>query len=210
MLGLLVLANIASFIAFVIGLINPKLVLRGDKRTRLKSSLLYFGVFLASGFTAGALAPKKSEPIAIVTPIAKPRVEAKPTPTPSPVLTTKEVKPTPTPSSTPTPTVTPASIAFDPSVCKTGDYLPVNGASTALYTTCQYINLNSLKPESVSIVTWKNGDAEVAVQELQAESGFEKVMWRDYTLSENPNKDVCVHYVDKSVSCYKFSTEPNN
>ncbi|MBW4675926.1 MAG: hypothetical protein KME52_18465 [Desmonostoc geniculatum HA4340-LM1] len=37
MLGLLALINIASFIAFVVGLINPKLVLRGDKRTRLRT-----------------------------------------------------------------------------------------------------------------------------------------------------------------------------
>jgi Excalibur calcium-binding domain len=203
MLGLLVLANIASFIAFVVGLINPKLVLRGDKRTRLKSSLLYFGVFLASGFTAGVLAPKKSEPIA-VTPIAKPRVEAKSTPTTSPILTTKEVKLT----STPTPTVAPASVAFDPAVCNTGDYLPVNGASIALYTTCQYININSLKPESVSVVTGANDKNNAEVQELRAESGFEGVTWRDYTLDPESKRDVCVEYKDESVSCFTFSN-PN-
>ncbi len=219
MLGLLGLLNIASFIAFVTGLINPKLVLRGDKRTRLKSSGIYFGIFLVSGFTAGALAPKKSEPVAAVAPVPAPKAAIKPTPTQEvkqlPTQTPEqEAKSSPTPAPTkevtpsPTPKVTPASIAFDPAVCNTDAYLPVNGASIALYTTCQYIKTGSIKPESVSIVTWKNGDAEASVQELQAESGFEKFMWRDYTLAPESGKDVCIHYKDQSVACLNFSS-PN-
>ncbi|RCJ20189.1 hypothetical protein A6S26_05555 [Nostoc sp. ATCC 43529] len=204
MLGLLVLLNIASFVAFAAGLVNPKLVLRGDNRTRLKSSALYLGLFLVSGFTVGANAPKKPEPIASA-PIPAPKAETKPAPTQTPE---QQIKPSSTPmevTPNPTPTQTPASIAFDPAACNTDDHLPVNGASIALYTTCQYIKTGSIKPESVSIVTWKNGDAEAAVQELESESGFEKVMWRDYTLAPESGKDVCIHYKDQSVSCLTFS-----
>ncbi|MCC5636349.1 hypothetical protein LC593_10855 [Nostoc sp. CHAB 5844] len=200
MLDLLVLINVASLMAFVAGLINPKLVLRGKNRTRLKSSGLYLGLFLASGFTCGALAPKKSEPIAVVAPVARPNPatvkEAKPMPTPP-----QKITPTPTP----TPTITPQFTAFDPSVCKSDLYLPINGASIALYTTCQYININSLKPESVSVVTDANDKNNANVQELQAESGFEGVTWRDYTLNPESKRDVCIEYKDESVSCLWFS-----
>lgn len=199
MLGLLALINIASLVAFVTGLINPKLVLRGDNRTRLKSSGLYLGLFLISGFTCGALAPKKSEPVAAVAPVPAPTQEAKPTPTQEAAI------PSPTPVEA-IPTPTPEFVAFDPAVCKTDDYLPVNGASIALYTTCQYIKTGSIKPDAVSVVTGVDGTNEHSVQELQAESGFEKVMWRDFTLSSD--KDSCVEYKDESVSCYKFSKEP--
>ncbi len=105
----------------------------------------------------------------------------------------------------PTSTEPPEFVAFDPAVCKTDAYLPVNGASTALYTTCQYLNVGSIKPESVSVVTAANGNNDPSVLELEAESGFERVMWTDYSLS---NKDACVEYKDKSISCYKFSAEP--
>jgi hypothetical protein len=240
MFGLFLLLNFASLIAFVVGLINPKLVLRGDNRTRRKSSEIYLSAFVLSFIGMAVFVPKPEPAVVAVKPARSPKLEVKSTPTqeakPLPAQTPKqEVKslPSPTPTQaeslsdgsrrssqtlpqasnlyktevTPTPTVTqtPAFIAFDKSVCDTDNYLPVNGASIALYTTCQYIKTDSIKPESVSVVTGVNGDRDPSVLELEAESGFESVAWRDYTLAPEHRKDVCVHYKDKSVSCLTFS-----
>ncbi|PHJ59555.1 hypothetical protein VF14_08735 [Nostoc linckia z18] len=134
--------------------------------------------------------------------VIKLKAEATPTPT-------QEAQPAESPvpkKAKPASTEPPEFVAFDPGVCKTDAYLPVNGASIALYTTCQYIKTDSIKPESVSVVTAANGNNDPSVLELEAESGFERVMWRDYSPS---NKDVCVEYKDKSISCYKFFVEPN-
>lgn len=212
MFGLLFLINITSLIAFGVGLISPKLVLRGEKRTRRKSSEVYLSVFVLS-FVGIAIFVPKPEPAVVIAPATKPKTEAKPAPTqevklPAADVAKEQVTPSPTPEATPTPSPTPEFVAFDPAVCKTGDYLPVNGASIALYTTCQYININSLKPESVSVVTGANDKNNADVQELRAESGFEGVTWRDYTLDPESKRDVCVEYKDKSVSCLTFSN-PN-
>ncbi|MBH8566766.1 excalibur calcium-binding domain-containing protein [Nostoc sp. CENA67] len=194
MFNLLLLVNLASIIAFVTGLINPKLVLRGKTKTRRRSSEVYLSAFVLS-FVGMIIFLPKPEPDAIsAPPIPK---EVKPTQTPQAVA-----KPTLTP--TPKATPTPEFVAFDPSVCKSDRYLPVNGASIALYTTCQYLNTDLIKPESVSVVTGANDNENPSVLELQSESGFEKVAARDYSLTSESG-DVCVEYKDKSVSCFAFS-----
>ncbi|MEH2270918.1 MAG: hypothetical protein V7K68_21310 [Nostoc sp.] len=163
-----------------------------------------------------AIFVSKPEPAVVIAPTTKLKTEVKPAPAqevklPAADVAKQEVKPSPisTPQQevtpAPTPTETPAFVAFDPIVCNTDAYLPINGASIALYTTCQYIKTDLIKPESVSIVTDANSDSDPSVQELQAESGFEKVMWRDYTIAPESGKDVCVEYKDKSVSCLTFS-----
>lgn len=239
MFNLFLLLNFASLIAFVVGLINPKLILRGDNRTRRKSSEIYLSAFVFS-FVGMLVFVPKPEPAALVTATRSRLSEAKaaskevkPTPTPTqrkvgspeagdPNFSRQtphlEVKPSPIPTPTPTPTPTreakafakptPEFVAFDPSVCKTDAYLPVNGASIALYTTCQYLNTNLIKPESVSVVTGANDKNNNDVSELMAESGFEGVTWRNYSLDPESKRDVCVEYKDESVSCFTFS-DPN-
>jgi hypothetical protein len=223
MFNLFLLLNFASLIAFIVGLINPKLILRGDNRTRRKSSEIYLSAFVFSFIGMLVFVPKP-EPAVVVTATrlrlseakaASKEVKPTPTPTQTPHL---EVKPSPIP--TPTPTLTPTReakafakptpefVAFEPSVCKTDAYLPVNGASIALYTTCQYLNTYLIKPESVSVVTGANDKNNNDVSELMAESGFEGVTWRDYTLDPESKRDVCVEYKDESVSCFTFS-DPN-
>ncbi|MFN6530198.1 hypothetical protein [Nostoc sp. ChiSLP03a] len=215
MFGLLCLINITSFIAFGVGLISPKLVLRGEKRTRRKSSEVYLSAFVLS-FVGMIVFVPKPQPAVVIAPATKLKTEVQLAPAqevklPAADVAKQEVKPSPisTPKQqvtpTPTPIETPAFVAFDPSVCNTDAYLPINGASIALYTTCQYIKTDLIKPESVSVVTGANGDSNPSVLELQAESGFEKVMWRDYTIAPESGKDVCVNYKDKSVSCLAFS-----
>lgn len=208
MLGLLALLNIASFAAFVVGLFNPKLVLRGDSRTRLKSSGIYLSIFLASGLTAGALAPQKREPVTTVAPVEAPKIAIAPQPTQEVKPLPTQTPPVPTPKQETKPTPAPEFIAFDPSVCKSDRYLRANGASIALYTTCQYLNTGTFKPDVVVAVTGAGGSNDPAVLELQAEAGFAGITWQDY-YSEKQDRDVCVEYKDQSVSCYKFTTEPD-
>ncbi|MCC5644755.1 excalibur calcium-binding domain-containing protein [Nostoc sp. CHAB 5824] len=96
MFGLLLLLNLASIIAFVTGLINPKLVLRGDNRTRRKSSEIYLSVFVLSFIGTGIFAPKP-EPGVVIAPATKSKAKVV-------VAPIQEVKPSPTPEATPTPT----------------------------------------------------------------------------------------------------------
>ncbi len=97
MLNLFLLLNLAFLVAFFVGLYNPKIVLRGDKRTRLKSSLIYLGLFVSSGLFIGALNQPPAPKEVVFAPTTKPKIKATPN---------QEVKPlpTPTPSATPTPT----------------------------------------------------------------------------------------------------------
>lgn len=198
MATLFALINLASLVAFVIGLIDPKKVLLGENRTRRKSSEIYLSAFVISFIAMGITTPRKPDEVFQPPPIA----EAKPTPTP---------EATPAPAPTPVeaaPTPTPEFVTFDPAVCKTGNYLPVNGASIALYTTCQYLNTDALKLDAVVAVTGANGSNDPSVLELQSEAGFAGITWRDY-YSEKKDRDVCVEYKDQSVSCYKFAVEPD-
>ncbi|MDZ8138231.1 MAG: excalibur calcium-binding domain-containing protein [Nostoc sp. DedQUE04] len=106
MFNLLLLLNLTSLIGFVVGLINPKLVLRGDNRTRRKSSEVYLSVFVLSFIGTGIFAPKP-EPAVVVVPVKKLKTSSAITsPTPSLNASVQEIKPlpTPTPSATPTPT----------------------------------------------------------------------------------------------------------
>ncbi|MBW4612074.1 MAG: hypothetical protein KME21_02100 [Desmonostoc vinosum HA7617-LM4] len=70
MFNLFLLLNITLLIAFVIGLINPKLVLRGNKRTRRQSSKVYFFAFVLSFVGMLSFVPK-SKPMRVVTPTTK-------------------------------------------------------------------------------------------------------------------------------------------
>ncbi|WGV27731.1 hypothetical protein [Halotia branconii] len=201
MFNLLLLVNFASLVAFAIGLINPKLVLRGDNRTRRKSSEVYLSVFVLSFIGMLVFVPKH-EPLVVVAPPPGTIAEAVPTLPPE-----TKLSPTPTPVKA-TPIPTPEFVAFDPSVCKTDAYFPVNGASTALYSTCQYIKIGSFTPDVVARVTPKNGENDKFVLELEAESGFERFGVDDFNPITEQTKDVCIVYKDKSVSCYKFLKEP--
>ncbi|NDJ22934.1 hypothetical protein GS682_15095 [Nostoc sp. B(2019)] len=206
MLNLLVLINWASFVALIFGVINPKLVLLGEKRTRLKSAGIYLGLFVTSGFAIGVLFPKSANQAPEIRADAPP--QSTPIASPSPTEAKRSLTPILKPEVTPAPTQQ-KSVIFNSSVCSTGAYLPIKGASTALYTVCQYINTNSIKSESVALVTGKNAENDELVLELQAEAGFERFMWRDYNPLADKSKDVCIEYVDKSVSCFKFSKEPD-
>ncbi|MBW4675951.1 MAG: excalibur calcium-binding domain-containing protein [Desmonostoc geniculatum HA4340-LM1] len=104
MFGLFLLLNFASIIAFVTGLINPKLVLRGDKRTRRKSSEIYLSVFVLSFIGMGVFVPKP-EPAVVIAPAKKLKTKiAMASPTPSRNTSAQEIKPLPTPTPTATPT----------------------------------------------------------------------------------------------------------
>ncbi len=61
MLGFATVLFLVSPIAFLAGLVNPKWVLLGNKRTRLKSSAVYSGVFVASLVIAGMAAPPQAK-----------------------------------------------------------------------------------------------------------------------------------------------------
>lgn len=61
MLGFATLLFIVSPIAFLAGLVNPKWVLLGQNRTRIKSSGIYSGVFVTSLVIAGMAAPPQAK-----------------------------------------------------------------------------------------------------------------------------------------------------
>jgi hypothetical protein len=99
MFSLLLLVNFASIIAFATGLINPKLVLRGEKRTRRKSTEIYLSAFVLSFIGMLVFVPKP-EPV-VIAPVAKLKAETKPASMQktkaSPSTQTQEVTPTSTP-----------------------------------------------------------------------------------------------------------------
>jgi hypothetical protein len=61
MLGFATVLFLVSPIAFLAGLVNPKWVLLGNKRTRLKSSIVYSGVFVASLILTAFTAPTETK-----------------------------------------------------------------------------------------------------------------------------------------------------
>ena len=76
MFGLLFLINITSLIAFGVGLINPKLVLSGEKRTRRKSSEVYLSAFVFIEMVMGQPATHSFLEVAVAhTPIQSAAVE---------------------------------------------------------------------------------------------------------------------------------------
>jgi hypothetical protein len=207
MLSLLVLVNLGSIAGFIVGLINPHWVLIRQKRTRLKSCSVYLGAWLISGYAIGVNAPRK-EPLPVVQTVvtAKPLPTSTPTTTPKPSVEAIATTPTTleaTPTPTPTPIIENSTDAFDPAVCSTPAYLPVNGASIALYTVCQLIQTDTLKPESVYLIP---------VSELEdwvAEAGYEKHTWKELSTVLDNKTDTCIVYKDESISCLKFSKEPD-
>lgn len=61
MLGFATVLFLVSPIAFLVGLVNPRWVLLGNKRTRLKSSAVYSGVFVASLVIAAFTVPTETK-----------------------------------------------------------------------------------------------------------------------------------------------------
>jgi hypothetical protein len=96
MFNLLLLLNFASLIAFGVGLINPEFVLRGENRTRRKSSEIYLSVFVLS-FVGMIIFVPKPQPAVVIAPATKSKAKVA-------VAPTQEVTPSPTPTATPTPT----------------------------------------------------------------------------------------------------------
>jgi len=78
MFNFAIILFLVSPIAFLAGLVNPKWVLRGEKRTRLKSSLLYSGVFVGSCLTIGLTAPPQAKNASVPSPSASPSAAASP------------------------------------------------------------------------------------------------------------------------------------
>ncbi|HEY9710366.1 MAG TPA: SH3 domain-containing protein [Oculatellaceae cyanobacterium] len=85
-------------------------------------------------------------------------------------------------------------------LCTDGRYFPVKGASLAVWNSCQYINSNSLKAESIVLATAKDSEN---VADSMADKGFKKVGWKDFNPLTDKPASVCIVYGDKSVACHK-------
>ena len=78
MFGFAIILFLVSPVAFLAGLVNPKWVLLGKNRTRLKSSAVYSGAFVASFVIAGLTAPPQAKNASVPTPSASPSVTVSP------------------------------------------------------------------------------------------------------------------------------------
>jgi hypothetical protein len=94
MFNFAIILFLVSPIAFLAGLVNPKWVLRGEKRTRLKSSLLYSGVFVGSFLTIGLTAPPQAKNASVPSPSASPSAAASPVVGPSVAASPQPQEPT--------------------------------------------------------------------------------------------------------------------
>jgi hypothetical protein len=218
MFNFAIILFLVSPIAFLAGLVNPKWVLRGKKRTRLKSSLLYSGVFVGSFLTIGLTAPPQAKNASVPSPSASPSAAASPQSTPKaakPVsFTSSSAKPvgdvgqptapdvaSPSPKPQPQLTATKEATNWSDELCQGDRYFLTNGASTAQYNSCQYIKSDSLKPETIVLATAKDSEN---VADSMVDKGFKKVSWEDgFNPLTDQSTSACIVYVDESVACHK-------
>ena len=206
-----------SPVAFLAGLVNPKWVLLGKNRTRLKSSAVYSGGFVTSIALALVAAPPQAKNASVPSPSASPSVAVSPQSTPSsakPVsFTSSSTNPvgdvgqptapdiaSPPPKPQPQLTATKEVTNWSIKLCTDGRYFPVKGASLAVWNSCQYINSNSLKAESIVLATAKDSEN---VADSMADKGFKKVGWKDFNPLTDKSASACIVYGDKSVACHK-------
>jgi len=222
MFGFAIILFLVSPVAFLAGLVNPKWVLLGKNRTRLKSSAVYTSAFVASIAIAGLAAPPQAKNASVPSPSASPSVAASPQSTPKaapkaakPVeFTSSSAKPvgdvgqptapdvaSPSPKPPPQLTATKEATNWSDELCQGDRYFPVNGASTAQYNSCQYIKSDSLKPETIVLATGKDSEN---VADSMVDKGFKKVSWKDgFNPLTDQSTSACIVYVDKSVACHK-------
>ncbi len=191
MLGFATLLFIVSPIAFLAGLVNPKWVLLGQNRTRIKSSAIYSGVFVASLVVAGMAEPPQAKQGNQPSPQLAKQTNA---PSPSPELKAE----TPKPQSK---EVATEAKNWSDELCQGDRYFPVNGASVAQFNGCQYIKSDSLKPETIVLATDKDSEN---VADAMVAQGFKKVSLQDdFNPLTDQSTSACIVYVDKSVTCHK-------
>lgn len=222
MFGFAIILFLVSPVAFLAGLVNPKWVLLGKNRTRLKSSAVYSSAFVASIAIAGLAAPPQAKNASVPSPSASPSVAASPQSTPKaapkaakPVsFTSSSAKPvgdvgqptapdvaSPSPKPPPQLTATKEATNWSDELCQGNRYFPVNGASTAQYNSCQYIKSDSLKPETIVLATGKDSEN---VADSMVDKGFKKLSWKDgFNPLTDQSTSACILYVDKSVACHK-------
>ncbi|MBD2033908.1 hypothetical protein H6F76_02420 [Leptolyngbya sp. FACHB-321] len=94
MFGFAIILFLVSPVAFLAGLVNPKWVLLGKNRTRLKSSAVYSGAFVASFVIAGLTAPPQAKNASVPNPSASPSVAVSPVvaASPQPTIQAQAVK----------------------------------------------------------------------------------------------------------------------
>lgn len=98
MASLFTLTFLASSIAFMVGLLNPRWVVPRGKKTRGRSSLIYGGILLLSFIGVGVASPSPPEETTVApTPSALPP-SSKPSPSPSPTPPASPPSPKPSPS----------------------------------------------------------------------------------------------------------------
>jgi hypothetical protein len=86
-------------------------------------------------------------------------------------------------------------------LCQGDRYFPANGASLAVWNSCQYINSNSLKRKSIVLATAK--DSENVADSMLAKR-FKKVNSKDdFNPLTDQSASACIVYSDKSVACHK-------
>jgi len=83
MFGFSLILFLISPVAFLAGLVNPKWVLLGKNKTRLKSSAVYTSAFVASIVLAGFTAPAQSKKTSVPSPSASPSITSSPVVVPS-------------------------------------------------------------------------------------------------------------------------------
>jgi hypothetical protein len=83
MFGFSLILFLISPVAFLAGLVNPKWVLLGKNKTRLKSSAVYTSAFVASIVLAGFTAPAQSKKTSVPSPSASPSIASSPVVVPS-------------------------------------------------------------------------------------------------------------------------------
>lgn len=125
----------------------------------------------------------------------------------APQSTQQSPTPSPFPSAvSPSPKSQPKSVVdikptdWSDEMCQGDRYLPVNGASTAQYSSCQYIKTDSLKAETIVLATNKNSED---VAEAMVAKEFKKVGWKDFNPLTDMSVSACIVYVDKSIACHK-------
>ena len=86
-------------------------------------------------------------------------------------------------------------------LCQGDRYFPANGASLAVWNSCQYIKSDSLKPETIVLATAKDSEN---VADSMVDKGFQKVSWEDgFNPLTDQSSSACIVYSDKSVACHK-------
>ena len=218
MFGFAIILFLVSPVAFLAGLVNPKWVLLGKNRTRLKSSALYSGAFVTSLVIAGLTAPPQAKNASVPTPSASPVIAASPQPAQKAAkqvsFTSSSAKPvgdvrqptapvvaSPSSKSQHQLTTIKETANWSDELCQGDRYFRANGASTAQYNSCQYIKSNSLKPEIIVLATAKDSEN---VADSMVDKGFKKVSWEDgFNPLTDQSTSACIVYVDKSVACHK-------